>query len=179
MLDSYPVLNISEKTLHPEVAITQPGLINYTVLIKDSCHCAAEFVIVASDMDVEMVTVFFSKSLVHVVWYVYYLIIGTYMIQSCHVTILDHTSIMVTCTLVVNANFTGLVVVENAATDETMEKRLLLQSNSVIFTSLEPGAQYRVRAYDDTTLTTAAYEESLVFKHHDTHVTIVYDTFNR
>ena len=67
MLESYPVLNISEKTLHPEVAITQPGVINFNVLIESSCHCAAEFVIVASDRDVEVGTVFFSKSLVHVV----------------------------------------------------------------------------------------------------------------
>ena len=67
--ESYPLSNFSDKTIHSEVAITQPGVINYTVLIENSCHCAADFVIVASDRDVEMETVFFSKSLIHMVWY--------------------------------------------------------------------------------------------------------------
>ena len=66
--ETYLLSNFSDKTTHSEFAITQPGVINYTVLIESSCHCAAEFVIVASNRDVEMETVFFSKSLVHVVW---------------------------------------------------------------------------------------------------------------
>ena len=55
--------NFSDKTTHSEVAITQPGVINYTVLVENSCHCAAEFIIVANDREVEMATVFFSKSI--------------------------------------------------------------------------------------------------------------------
>ena len=116
--------------------------------------------IVASDKEVEMETVFFSKSLVHVVWCVYYLIIGTFMIQSCNVTTPDHTSIIVVCTFAINSNVSGLVVVENEITNETLKKPLS-QTRSVIFTGLEPGVQYRVRAYDDASSSTAAYEQSL------------------
>ena len=136
-------------------------MINYTVLIENSCHCATELIIVASDRDVEMETAFFSKSLIHVVWCVIcYLIIGTYMVQSCHVTTPNHTSILVVCTLAINSNISGLVVVENDRTNETLKKPLS-QNRSVIFTGLEPGEHYKVQAYDDDSSSTAAYDQSL------------------
>ena len=82
------------------------------------------------------------------------------MIQSCHVTTPNHSSILVVCTQAINSNVSGLVVVENERTNETLKKPLS-QNRSVIFTGLEPGVQYRVRAYDDASSSTAAYEQSL------------------
>ena len=82
------------------------------------------------------------------------------MIQSCNVTTPNHTSILVVCTLAINSNVSGLVVVENERTNETLKKPLS-QTRSVIFTGLEPGVRYRVRAYDDASSSTAAYEQSL------------------
>ena len=49
---------------------------------------------------------------------------------------------------------------KNERTNETLKKPLS-QTRSVIFTGLEPGVQYRVRAYDDASSSTAAYEQSL------------------
>ena len=60
------------------------------------------------------------------------------MIQSCHVTTPNHTSILVVCTLSINSNVSGLVVVKNEITNETLKKPFL-QNKSVIFTGLEPG----------------------------------------
>ena len=82
------------------------------------------------------------------------------MIQSCNVTTPDHTSILVVCTLAINSNVSGLVVVENERNNETLKKPLS-QNKSVIFTGLKPEEQYRVLAYDDASSSTAAYEQYL------------------
>ena len=57
---SYPKANSSDRTLHTEVAITQPGVMDYTVLVRRGCHCAADIMIVVDDREIEMETVFFS-----------------------------------------------------------------------------------------------------------------------
>ena len=56
---TYPVSDTSDKTLHPEVAVTQPGVIQYTIYVEESCHCASDVMIVGAD---EVKTVLFSKS---------------------------------------------------------------------------------------------------------------------
>ena len=56
---TYPVSDTSNKTLHPEVAVTQPGVIQYTIYVEKSCHCASDIMIVDAD---KVMTVNFSKS---------------------------------------------------------------------------------------------------------------------
>ena len=59
---TYPVTDSSDRTSHTKVAITQPGMIQYTVYVRKSCHCASDIMIVADDStEVEMKTVLFSK----------------------------------------------------------------------------------------------------------------------
>ena len=57
---TYPTANTSDRTSHPEVAITQPGVMNYTALVRKGCHCLSDIMIVANDK-IEMKTVPFSK----------------------------------------------------------------------------------------------------------------------
>ena len=58
---TYPVTNTSDRTLHTEVNITQPGVINYTVYVRNKCHCASDIMIIVDDKEIEMKTVLFSK----------------------------------------------------------------------------------------------------------------------
>ena len=53
---TYPVTDSSARTTHTEVAITQPGVIQYTVYVRKGCHCASDIMIVA-----DIMTVLFSK----------------------------------------------------------------------------------------------------------------------
>ena len=64
---SYPKANSSDRTLHTEVAITEPGKMEYKVIVEKSCHCASDIMIVVNDREIEMKQVFFSKLLVDVV----------------------------------------------------------------------------------------------------------------
>ena len=43
------------------MAITQPGVILYTVYVRKGCHCASDIKIVADDREVEMRIILFSK----------------------------------------------------------------------------------------------------------------------
>ena len=56
MCVTYPVTDSSARTTHTEVAITQPGVIQYTVYDRKGCHSASDIMIVAHIM-----TVLFSK----------------------------------------------------------------------------------------------------------------------
>ena len=58
---TYPVINSSDRTSHTEVAITQPGVIQYTVLVQKGCHCTCDVMIIANNREVEIKTVSFSK----------------------------------------------------------------------------------------------------------------------
>ena len=51
----------SKRTPHIDVAVTQPGVMNYTAYVEKSCHCASDFMITANDREVERKTVPFSK----------------------------------------------------------------------------------------------------------------------
>ena len=57
---TYPVTNSSDRTSHTKVAITQPGVIQYTVYVEKSCHCASDIMIV-DNREVDIATVPFSK----------------------------------------------------------------------------------------------------------------------
>ena len=57
---TYPVTNSSDRTSHTEVAITQPGVMDYTVCVRKSCHCASDIMIVIDNREVDMRTVLFS-----------------------------------------------------------------------------------------------------------------------
>ena len=58
MSETYPVTDISNRTPQPKVAITQPGVMDYTVLVQKGFHCAF---IAADDGKVDMKSVNFSK----------------------------------------------------------------------------------------------------------------------
>ena len=61
MLETYSKANYSDRSL-TEVAITQPGVMQYTVYVKKSCHCVSDIMIVADDKVVsERITVPFSR----------------------------------------------------------------------------------------------------------------------
>ena len=59
---TYSTTNSSDRTVHQDVALAQPAVIQYTINVGDSCHCAAEFMIVVDDQEVDIKTVNFSKS---------------------------------------------------------------------------------------------------------------------
>ena len=61
MSETYPVTNSSDRTSHTEEAITQRGVMDYTVLVRKSCHCASDIMIIADDREVDIMTVLFSK----------------------------------------------------------------------------------------------------------------------
>ena len=56
---TYPVTNSSDRTSHTEVAITQRGVMDYTVYVEKSCHCASDIMIFGNEEDI--MTVLFSK----------------------------------------------------------------------------------------------------------------------
>ena len=59
---TYPKANSSSKTPHTGVAITQPGVMQYTAYVEKGCHCASDIMIVTVDKGIiEMKTVLFSK----------------------------------------------------------------------------------------------------------------------
>ena len=60
---SYPKANNSDRTPHTEVAITQPGVMDYTAYVRKSCHCASDIMIVADDREVmiKKIAIVFSK----------------------------------------------------------------------------------------------------------------------
>ena len=62
-LDSvtYPITNSSDKTAHPEVAITQPGVMQYTVCVEKGFLCASDIKIVIEDRVVDTKSANFSK----------------------------------------------------------------------------------------------------------------------
>ena len=57
---TYPTKNTSDKTPHTKIAITQRGVMNYTVFLERGCHCASDIMIVANDRELDMKTVLFS-----------------------------------------------------------------------------------------------------------------------
>ena len=59
MSETYPVTNSSDRTSHTEVAITQPGVMDYTVYVEKGCHCACDILIIDNEKD--MRTTSFSK----------------------------------------------------------------------------------------------------------------------
>ena len=63
---TYPVSDSSDRTPQLVVNITQPGVIQYTVFVEKSCHCAADFMIINNEKNMRSVN--FSKSLVDVVF---------------------------------------------------------------------------------------------------------------
>ena len=58
---TYPVTNSSDRNPHTEVAITQPGMIQYTVYVGRRCHCASDIMIVDNEKEDDMRTISFSK----------------------------------------------------------------------------------------------------------------------
>ena len=58
---TYPVTDSSDRTSHTEVAITQPGVIQYTVYVKNGCHFKCDISIVNNEKEDDMKTVPFSK----------------------------------------------------------------------------------------------------------------------
>ena len=58
---TYPITNSSDVTTHPEMAITHPGVIQYTGYIKQKCHCKSDVTIIVDDRKVRTKTVLFSK----------------------------------------------------------------------------------------------------------------------
>ena len=59
----YSIEDILNKTLRTEFTITQPGVIQYTIMIVKSCRYVCEIKIVTDDREVEIKTVLFSKLL--------------------------------------------------------------------------------------------------------------------
>ena len=58
---TYPVTNSSDRTPHTEVAITQPGVIQYTVYVRKGCHYVSDIMIIIGDRVVDIKTTTFSK----------------------------------------------------------------------------------------------------------------------
>ena len=65
---TYSTTNSSDRTEHQDMAVTQPGLMKYTIYVEKNCHCVADIMIVVDGMEVDMKTVSYSKSLVDVVF---------------------------------------------------------------------------------------------------------------
>ena len=65
MVVSCPKANSPNRTPHTEVAITQPGVMDYTAYVRKRCHCVADIMIVVDDREIEMKQVFFSKPCMH------------------------------------------------------------------------------------------------------------------
>ena len=61
MFTTYPKTDKANQMLQVEVAITQPGVIQYTVLVQKGCHCTCDIMIIANNRVVEIKTVTFSK----------------------------------------------------------------------------------------------------------------------
>ena len=59
--ETYPIANSSDITPHIEVALTQAGVMDYTVYVEKGCHCLSDIMIVADDRVVDLKTVLFSK----------------------------------------------------------------------------------------------------------------------
>ena len=57
---TYPVIDTADQTSHSVVAITQPGLIQYTIYVEKNCHYASDFVIIGNEKYMKSVN--FSKS---------------------------------------------------------------------------------------------------------------------
>ena len=57
---TYPTTD-SNKTMHTEMDISQPGVIDYIIFVERSCHCLCDVIVVANNRDVEKWTVSFSK----------------------------------------------------------------------------------------------------------------------
>ena len=57
---TYPTTNHSNKTLHTDVAIAQPGVTNYTVYVEKDYRYACDIKIGVGDREIEMMTVLFS-----------------------------------------------------------------------------------------------------------------------
>ena len=63
MLETYSTANTSVNRTLTEVAITQPGVMQYTLYVEKSCHCISDIMIVADDKVVsDRIAVLFSKS---------------------------------------------------------------------------------------------------------------------
>ena len=58
---TYPIINSSDIILYPEMAITQPGVIQYTVYVRKGFYYASDIMIIDNDRGVDMKTVLFSK----------------------------------------------------------------------------------------------------------------------
>ena len=63
MFETYPRTSHAMRTQHPEMAITQSGVMQYTIILEKSCHCASDIIIVDNGKELEddMKTVNFSK----------------------------------------------------------------------------------------------------------------------
>ena len=167
---TYPVSDTSDKTLHPEVAVTQPGVIQYIVYVPKGDHCLSDVMIVdREEVQEDMKTVNFSNLLVDVVFNLLKIIPGTFDVQECDVSSDQHTSsILVECTFAINSTAPGIVVIQDdqnpqVNTSKTLQ-RLLQDSDkgSVNITGL-PAGEYSVRVYDNspaTDSTSAAYQHS-------------------
>ena len=69
--------NSSNKTPHTTVAISQPGLVNYTIYVEKNHRYACDINIGVGDRKVEMKTVPFSKLLICMYLFYVYLQIHT------------------------------------------------------------------------------------------------------
>ena len=63
---TYPLANFSDKTQQPAEAITQPGVMKYTVYVMKDFHCASDLKIIAGNKEVEMRNTIFSKLFTYV-----------------------------------------------------------------------------------------------------------------
>ena len=61
MSETYPAINSSDRTPHTEVAITQPGVLQYTIYIQKSCHCTSDIMIVDNEKEEDLRIISFSK----------------------------------------------------------------------------------------------------------------------
>ena len=59
---TYPLANSTDKTQQPGEAITQSGVMKYTVYVKKGFHCASDIKIVVDNKEVKMSNATFSKS---------------------------------------------------------------------------------------------------------------------
>ena len=121
---TYPITNSSDRTSHTEVAITQPGVIQYTVYVGRVV--ILHDIMIFADDNTEMKSANFSKqSLVDVVCCVVFnlLILWLHNVQDCDVST-DHTSILVECTFAINSTAPGIVVIQDDQSQYTINKTL-------------------------------------------------------
>ena len=66
---TYPRSNTADRSAHDELPLACAGEVNYTAIVKSGFLCAADIKIIFDGREeVDIMTVFFSKSLVDVVF---------------------------------------------------------------------------------------------------------------